>query len=162
MNGEGGPGADGVLAGLAVVQEVGRREEAGDRLHPARLAVDRVPGLGSPGRPAVPSISERCPPPSAPGCRSGPGRSCIPRRGGGCSGPPGSCRDDLGHRVARLAAVDDGEDGVAAVEQGGGTTAVDRSCDEKQAAADDQDDTRAVGSFLGAKRPSSGRRSVRP
>ena len=37
--------ADGVLARLAVVEEVGRREEAGHRRDPAGLAIDRVLGL---------------------------------------------------------------------------------------------------------------------
>ena len=40
--------AQGILAGLAVVQEVGRREEAGDRLDAARGLVDRVLGVGLP------------------------------------------------------------------------------------------------------------------
>ena len=58
--------AQGVLARLAVVQEIGRREEAGHRLHAARGLVDRVLGVGVAGSPAVPCISDRCPPAEPP------------------------------------------------------------------------------------------------
>src|SRR5262245_15603421 len=43
--------AKGVFVGLPIVQEVGRREEAGNRLDPARGLLDRILGF------AIPEVS---------------------------------------------------------------------------------------------------------
>src|SRR5205807_1483251 len=43
------PAAERLDAGMAVIQEVGGREEAGDRLDPARCSIDRVARLGLAG-----------------------------------------------------------------------------------------------------------------
>ncbi len=57
--------------------------------------------------------------------------------------------DDLGNREPGLAAVDDGEDRIAPLEQLGDKSRTDRLVGRKPTAADHPDDGRAIGAGLG-------------
>ena len=126
------PDADVLLAGPAPVEQVGQREEDRGGLHPARLAIDRIPGV------RVAHV---------PGGRHQQ-REVAARRAAGDPDParvdavvPGVVADeadrpidvilDLGHLVAGLATRHDGEDGVAAAQQGPEGLRPDHLCDEK-------------------------------
>ena len=142
--------ADGVLAGFAVVEKIGGREEARDRLHAARGLVDRVLGVLV-ARVAGRSLHQR----QVPAGRSagdadpvGVDRVVLGMKPDEPDGPV-HVLHDLGNREPGLAAVDDGEDRVAALEQLGDEPRVDRIVRREPASADDPDDGRPVGVGLG-------------
>ena len=111
-------GVDHLLARLAEVEEVGGREEAGNRLHPTRLPIHRVFGIGITlvtRRPEHQRQMTSCRPAVDPD----PIRVDAVVLGMMTDEPDGSVHvlDDLGNGEAGLAAVDHGEDGEATINQ---------------------------------------------
>ena len=146
-------GVDHLLARLAEVEQVGGREEAGDRLHPARLPVHRVFGIGV-TLVARHAEHQRQVPTRRAAVDPDPIRVDAVVLGMMTDEPDGAVHvlDDLGHGEAGLAAVDHGEDGEAPVDERSDEGRVDRLVRGEEAAADDEDDTDALGvRFLGVK-----------
>ena len=141
-----------ILARLAVVEEVGRREEAGDRLDPAGALVDRVLGIWF-AQVARGPLHQRQVPAGRAAADADPVGidvivlGMIPDEPNG----PVHVLEDLGDRVLGLAAVDDREDRVAPLERLGEEVRVDRIVPREPAAADGPDDRRAVGAGLGGE-----------
>ncbi len=133
----------------------GSRSAGRSRRPPAPGSTPGRPGpwpSGRPASPAVPCISDRCPPAEPPvmPMRSGSMPYSLAwwrmNRTARCM----SC-EDLGDGELRLAAVDDGEDGVAAVEQRRRRTAgLIASCAENQPPLTTKIDAAAVGVLLRA------------
>src|SRR5207244_4924279 len=106
-------------AGLAIVHEVGGWKEAGDRLHAAGFAIDRVLGVRRSGLAGHADYQREMPAGRAAGDaqairRDVKARRIVPDKADGAI----HVLDRFGDRVLGLAAVYDGEDGVSALEQG--------------------------------------------
>ena len=145
-------GVDLAIAGLAVVEEVGGREEAGDGLHPAGFPIHRVLGIRVPGVAGGPQHQ----------------REVAARRGTADPDPAGidavilavvtdepdgpiHVLDDLGDGEAGLAAVDHGEDRIAPIGQRSDEGRLDRLVRGDEAAADDQDHADPLGVLPGSE-----------
>ena len=111
-------GAQRILARLSVVEEIGRREEAGCGLHPARCAVDGIDRLRIPIVPRGGKHQRQVAARGAAGDAESVRVHAV-LRGMEANEPhrPAHVLDDLGDRVIRLAAVDHAEDRVATLEE---------------------------------------------
>jgi hypothetical protein len=153
--------SDGVFPWFAVVEEVGRREEGGDGLDPARRARDQVECLDLAFVAREP-LNER---------EVATGGEAVDSEAFGIDlvifrvVPDESDRavevvDGLGDREPGLAAVDDGEDGVTATDERIDERGADPFVGREPAATDDEDRAEAVGLDLGSEDIESERHAV--
>jgi len=144
-----GAAAERFFALLAVVEEVGRREEAGDGLHPAGETVDRIGGLGVAHLAGGPLHQRQV-------AAGGPAVDAEPigidlvvlRMVADEANRPVHVFEDFGDRVFRLTAVDDREDGVAALDELLDGAGADVCVRGEPTAADDRDQAGTVAGLL--------------